>query len=282
MNSQAAPIANSAGQVIFAGDTTSTLTVGTNQTLTLTGGIVTPAAALTAVKAGTGNMVVTGPTNFGAGSTFRIDGGTVRLNAVGTGTGSVLVNSTAVIGGSGVIPGAVSIATGAGVAPGNSVGQLSTGAMSWAGNTTYFFEYSSDNQSTIDTSPLGTVNDNVNITGALTISATNVAGNKVTININSFGFTPTNSSQVSYVLASTTSPIVGYAPDKFAFTGTGYYANVTPQVVLGAGNTSLLLQFTPVPEAGHVLLACGGAVAAAGWVRRRRGGKATGSAAAAT
>jgi hypothetical protein len=266
LNSQATATASSAGQITFAGTVNSTLTVGTNQTLTLAGGIITPAATVTAIKAGTGNMVVNGPTNFGAGSTFRIDGGTVRFNGVGTGTGAVQVNSTAVIGGSGTVPGAVTIATGAAVSPGNSVGQLSTGAMTWAPNTKYFFEYASDNQTTINSSPLGTVNDHVNVTGGMAINATNLAGNQLTIDITAVGFTPTNSAVVSYVIATASTGISGYASDKFAFSGTGYFG--TPQVVLNGNN--LVLQFQPVPEAAHVLLACGGLAGAAAWVRRRR------------
>jgi fibronectin-binding autotransporter adhesin len=266
LNNAATPIASSAGQVTYAGDTLSTLTVGTNQTFTLSGGVVTPAAAVTFSKAGTGTMIVNGPTNLGAGSTFRIDGGTVRFNGVGTGTGAVLVSNTATIGGIGTIPGAVTIASGGAVAPGNSVGLLSTGAETWQPNSKYLFEYASTDQAAVSAAPPGTLNDSLNIAGALAINATNVAGQKFTIDIAPFGL---GSTPVQYVLATATS-ISGFSADKFAFTGTGFAAG-TAQVLLGGpSNNQLILQFQPVPEPAWVLLACGGLAGVVGWVRRRR------------
>ncbi|MFO0808714.1 MAG: PA14 domain-containing protein [Gemmataceae bacterium] len=260
---QASATANVIGQLNYTGNTSSTFTVGTNHTVTITGGISTPAAALTSIKAGSGNIVVNGATNFGAGSTFRIDGGTVRFNGTGTGTGTVLVQSGAGIGGSGTLPGPVSISTGASLAPGNSVGKLSTGNLTLASGTTYFFEYSSDNQTTINGAALGTVNDAVAVTGTLALP--NVAGG-LTINILATGFTPTNTSTVDYTIATATTAITGYGAGNFQFTGTGFFG--TPQALLQG--TNLVLRITPVPEPASVLVVCAGAAGMVSWIRRRR------------
>src|SRR5205823_4284376 len=137
---------------------------------------------------GGGFLTLTGTGGVGASFTLN-NAATATASSAGQITFAGDANSTLTVGTNQTLT-----PSGGAVTPGNSVGQLSTGPMTWAGNTTYFFEYSSDNQATINSAPLGTVNDNVNITGALTINATNAAGNKVTINIASFGFTPTNSS----------------------------------------------------------------------------------------
>ena len=51
----------------------------------------------------------------------------------------------------------------------------------------------------------------------------------------------------------------------FNFAG-GFHSTPTAAI---SGN-SVIVTFTPVPEPMHVLLACGGLVGVAGWLRRRR------------
>jgi fibronectin-binding autotransporter adhesin len=94
------------------------------------------------IKSGPGTWVLTGP-NLYTGTT-TIEGGTLRVaNETGsaTGTGSVLVNAGATLGGAGMIIGPVGINSGGHLAPGAGVGTLTVGNLTLSANSILDFEF---------------------------------------------------------------------------------------------------------------------------------------------
>ena len=104
----------------------------------ITGNIVNGSAfALGLLKTGNGVLTITGDSNTYTGGTTVNAGTMIVSNTSGsaTGTGAVVVASGATLGGGGAISGDVT-ATGI-IAPGEAgIGTLSTGSVTWNGNTT--------------------------------------------------------------------------------------------------------------------------------------------------
>ena len=106
------------------GGVTKTLTVS-NTALTTFTGVMTNSAAL--IKAGPGKLVFTGD-NVSRTNITTVNNGTLILNNTsgsGTGSGAVIVNSPGVLGGSGIIAGAVTAS--GDISPGQSAGALTLG-----------------------------------------------------------------------------------------------------------------------------------------------------------
>lgn len=211
-------------------------------------------------------LVVAAGTTFtdntaGAGAILNGGGAGSRLVVNGTyapsGSGLAIPGGIT-LGGTGTVSGAVRVASGGTVAPGNGVtaGTLSAGG-GVALNAGGTFSVVAGNAAA----------SRLAITGALDLTG-NGQRTLTVVNDGSFVYGQT----YTYTIAtmSSTANFAGatwnVVPGNFA-----YFAG-TP-VVTNPGGTSLVLQFTPVPEPAAALAAC--AVAAAGWAafrKRRRAG----------
>jgi autotransporter-associated beta strand protein len=181
--------------------------------------------------------------------------GTGAVTVSGTGTGAAAVGTGGTLGGgnngsTGFISGAITISSttagsqGGIIAPGNSIGTLNVGSMTWNPFGQYTFEHSATTGTTG-----GSFNDFINGTGTLTLSSLG-AGNTFTINLS-----PVNTAQSpavqTYTLATFAGGLVlpgGQDPNNlnnlFSYTGTFLTA---PQAFVN-GN-SVQLSFTPAVAA---------------------------------
>jgi autotransporter-associated beta strand protein len=233
-NNSGSPVASTADIFTLTGN--ANLTVGTNHTLSLSGGVAIPSGS-TLTKDGAGRLNVNGSTGTGTGTLNFIAG---------------------TLGGNGSIAGPVTMAAATTLAPGTSVGKLTTGPLTLSGGT-YQFEYQSTDQTAISNpSNYGITHDVVTGTGALTLSGT------ITINIVPLVFPSPQPGATTYTIAAFTS--ISGTP-TFAFTG-AWAAGTSPTAQIAGGN--LNLTFTPVPEPVQLLTLCAAVGGLAGWLRRRR------------
>ena len=180
----------------------------------------------------TGNNTYTGATTVSGGTLAVAAGASIGSSATTVNSGSltvdgtagnVTVNSGSVIQGSGTVS-ALSIASGATLAPGNSPGTLTAASATWNGGGTYDWEISNFLGSS------GSGWDLLNVTGALTISAD--AGSPFTINVISLtaGNTPGAAanfdafSNYSFAIATAAGGISGFNANAFNIL-TGQFAN---------------------------------------------------------
>nr|WP_298725288.1 autotransporter domain-containing protein [uncultured Steroidobacter sp.] len=121
------------------------------------------------IQRGTGTTTLTGNNTY-TGET-RVDSGILRINGdQSAATGLVTVANGATLGGSGIIGGAVTVADGGHIAPGNSPGTLTMGSLTLSGGSVLDFELGEAN------AIAGTYNDLINVNGDLTLDGTlNVA-----------------------------------------------------------------------------------------------------------
>jgi autotransporter-associated beta strand protein len=238
---------------VVAGPSASTLTVGDTTDSTFTGNITGPTAL---TKQGNGKLVLGGSNSFTGATT--ITAGTLLVNGALTDTTSVAVNG-GTLGGTGTInPAAtLSIATGATVAPGASIGTLSTGSVAFADGSTLSIELG---VSTADQ--------------LLVIGGTNIAG---TVNL---GLTLLDDplEGTYFTLIDGTAPFTGYdGGARFSYLGnsldegetftvnSGLYSQEFLITYLGDGGKDVKLQATPEPGSAALLLLGGVA-----FLRRRR------------
>jgi fibronectin-binding autotransporter adhesin len=132
---------SSGGTVILSSDL---VTGGNNSSTTFSGIIGSPGANGGLIKIGTGVFTLA-PWSGGnaySGST-TINAGTLLVNNTsgsGTGAGPVVVNSGGVLGGTGMIYGAVTINSGGHIAPGASIESLDVGSVTLAAGSILDFE----------------------------------------------------------------------------------------------------------------------------------------------
>lgn len=221
-----------------------------------------------------------GLTKSGAGTlelfkegTYRGDttvvGGALKVsNTTGsaTGTGAVIIEASGILTGNGTISGDVSIKNGATIAPGNSPGTLATGGQTWGAGGRYIFEIASIDQSRVtqqSTKGIAGGADWLDIDGRLNITAN--ATNTFHIDVRGLGqadalgavsnWTP--SQNYTWILASATDGISGFASDRFSIDVSAF---ITENVVVGTwrigrdGNDLLLIYTTSVavPEPSSV------------------------------
>ncbi|GAB4172794.1 MAG: hypothetical protein OHK0024_09260 [Thalassobaculales bacterium] len=133
-------------------------------------------------KAGGGTLTLTATSSY-SGAT-AINAGTLAVDGALTGGGTVSVNSGGTLGGTGSITGAVAVASGGTLSPGNSAGQISTGSLTLSSGATASFE--------INGTTAGTQYDQVVVTGTVSLGSATLS--------TSFGYT--SSLGQSFVLIS--------------------------------------------------------------------------------
>jgi T5SS/PEP-CTERM-associated repeat protein/autotransporter-associated beta strand protein len=134
------------------------LTLGGNNASTTFSGVLAGNGQL--IKTGTGTLTLSGSNSF-TGTTTVSGGG---LNVLGTLLSSVTAESGARLGGSGTY-GAISVGDGAVLAPGNSIGAVTTGGLTLNAGSIYEVELSDGGNTA------GTHNDITHVTGTATIAA---------------------------------------------------------------------------------------------------------------
>lgn len=158
-------INSASGTNSFAGPITMTTASRINvaaDRLTLSGGITDGASTLALEKTGNGTLRLTGASTYD-GATTVAAGTLLASNTTGSavGTGAVNVSSGAVLGGTGTFTGAANINAGASLAPGESIGDLDTGPLTFAdGTSKYLIELDADTPAS----------DRTNVTGAVTLN----------------------------------------------------------------------------------------------------------------
>ena len=199
--------------------TTSTLTVGGNNgTGQFDGTIGGGTDAINLVKTGSGDLLLNQVCSF-SGTTTVSGTGRLIVDAYLISAGGIMVNSTATLGGNSTIDSDTATTIAGTLAPGSSVGQLNTGPQTWAPGGSYEVEMTSA------TGAAGVEWDYTDITGNLTINATNNAGDsgKFTITLVNVGASalPDNFSAAtsnSWKIAEVTdggSSVAGFTTDKF-------------------------------------------------------------------
>lgn len=208
----------------------------------------------TVTKSGPGTITLTATSTY-SGLT-SVNGGKLVVNG-SIASSAVAINNGGTLGGYGTV-GAVTIASGGTISPGNSPGILNTGDETWSGGS-YLWELNSA------TGAAGTNWDTLNITGTLSLEA--LATNApFSIMITSLGlnnnpgeaanFDPAQN--YSWILATASSGVTGFSADKF-FIDTSGFLNLPGSggfTVSHSGN-DVLLNFAAVPEPSTlVMLGC--------------------------
>lgn len=233
-------------------------------------GIISGSGGLT--KQGAGTLILTGANTFTGA--IAISGGTLRVNGAGViadSVNAVTVASGAALGGTGTINRAITIASGAYLTPGASIGKLTVATnrtTTIGGNSNLVFEYNSD----LPGIPVAGV-DNDFMSGALAtldLSGLDTGANKWNVFLSPSTYTPVNTPvpQVftAFTYASITNPTGIVAGDLTPFINfMGAYLGTATASISG-GN--VFFSFTPVPEPGAIFAFA--AIAAAGVVAIRR------------
>jgi autotransporter-associated beta strand protein len=209
------------------------------------GGAISGAGAV--VKTGLGTLSLTTANTYTGGTT--VSNGTLLVNNTtgsGTGTGTVSVQSGAVLGGTGAISGVVTISSGGHVAPGASIESLDAGFLTLSAGSILDFEL--DTVAGVDKSDLV----NVTATNGLTI-------NGGMLNLTNAGAMTTGTYTLIDYAGSLNGSLgnmtLGSTPSDFSF-----------QLVNNTGNKSIDLVVTPGGDFDH-----NGAVNAADYVTWRKG-----------
>jgi len=177
-----------------------TLTIGSSSGVTTTFGSDTAknrgeiTGALAVTKTGAGTQVLGGANTYTG--TTRINAGTLAVTGSLLNTGTVLVNDGGSLSGSGSV-GAVTLANGSFLKPGNSPGTLTAASSIWQAGSTYSWEIDSNASLAL----AGTNWDLFSVTGALDMSALSSSA-QMNLVLNSLsGFDLTSSTRREWVIA---------------------------------------------------------------------------------
>ena len=234
-----------------------TLTIGASSGVTTTFGSDTAknrgeiTGALAVTKTGGGTQVLGGANTYTG--TTRINAGTLAVTGSLLSSGTVLVNDGGSLSGSGSV-GAVTLASGSFLKPGNSPGTLRADSSIWQAGSTYSWEI--DNA----TGAAGTNWDLFSVTGALDMSALN-SGAKMNLVLSSLSLANfSTSTEYTWVIAKAASlggisdgvqDLTGlFNIDTANFNG-GLPANLPTggfQVVTGTEGSLRTLNLMAIPE----------------------------------
>ena len=245
----------------FAAGETNTLIVGGDGTSTEFAGALQDSAQILALtKTGAGTLTLSNAASSFTGQTL-VEDGTLRLNGNLTGT-SVTVTDTGRLDGNGLLGEFVEITSGGTLAPGTSVGALSTGNAEFAGNGVYDWEIAAA------TGAPGSGYDLLKTTGGLSITAN--TGSKFTINVLPLGPLNDFDSMTNYTwtLVETGTGLSGFNASFFEL-NTGLFPSGGGSFEIASFEGNLVLNFLPVPEANVLSMSLMG-LALMAWKRRRR------------
>lgn len=221
----------------------------------------------------TSTIVQSGTLEIAAGSGYTGEGnlsvslsGTLRVDGALGGNGALAVNGT--LTGSGTVGRPFTIANGAVLSPGDSAGQLTTAAETWAGGGTLRWEMNDA------TAVPGTGWDFLDIQGALAITATPI--NLFTVDLVSltlgneagaaFHFDP--QADHSWLLATATGGITGFSAGAFQLDRSEFLGATGTWEISQNGN-SLYISYLVVPEPSAGMLFGLASVLASGFARWR-------------
>jgi autotransporter-associated beta strand protein len=248
------------GTVENANATSAILTVGTANSSTAFSGSIrngTGGGTLALTKVGSGTLALNGANPLTGPTT--VSAGTLLVNGNIGASSAVAVNSGARLGGTGTVNGTITINAGGAIAPGTSIGTLTTGPVVFNTNGAYQFEYNRLTGGALDP---GVEADRILSFADLTFNAT--PANPFTIQLSYIGPGPiTGQAPTTAVLATFTSP-PSINPAAFAFAG-----DLSGSASVTVIDNDLVLNFTPVPEPATIF-----GLTALGWlaVRVRRFG----------
>ncbi|HEV8606983.1 MAG TPA: autotransporter-associated beta strand repeat-containing protein [Tepidisphaeraceae bacterium] len=182
--------------------------------ITINNGAVLTNSGNTLTSGGGSRITINPGGQLNAGPGFELNGALLVNN--GTITGTTNVNFLALAKGSGTF-GPVNVTDGGKFSPGNSPGTVTTGSVSWGPGGGYLFEINNA------AGTQGVNWDLWNITGDLSITAGATTNSRFTVSIASLdpGNAPgnaanfNNTQNYSWLIASTTTGITGFATNKF-------------------------------------------------------------------
>ena len=211
-------------------------------------------------KQGAGTLTLAGASNFTG--PVDISGGTLLITGSLTGSSGVAVQSGATLGGNGSISGLVAINPGGTLAPGNSPGTLSTGALSFSAASTLALEVNGTSAGSYD---VVNVTGGVTLGGALSLSGSYLTTPSVTNDL-FFAIINDGADAISGTFAG-----IADGSHVFAANGQDFIVSYFGDSVGGTptGGNDFVLQ--AVPEPGSAAFLLGGLSMLAG--RRRRSAK---------